>query len=151
MHKAAVQSSPIKSSWKPLMLLTPPPDRSLSPTCPVASHFVWEESRSAFSSFELSSFFSGAAAAATWQYKWLSMCRQLIGGDSLFVEPLARLIPNDTGPRLCFPTSFQHLPISFIAVVIIAALNSQFEQNEKFRWKCQIVWLLFSWMLHAAF
>lgn len=51
--------------------------------------------------FELSTFFCGAAAAAAWQYKWLSVCWRLIVGDSLFVEPLAGLIPNDTGPFLC--------------------------------------------------
>lgn len=80
--------------------------------------------------FELSLLFSGAAAAAaTWQYKSLSVCWRLIGGDSLFVEPVARLIPNDTGPLLCSPTSFQHLPISLIVSAIIAAVNYQFKDN----------------------
>lgn len=98
-------------------------------TRPVALHFVWEEFPIHLGFFELSSFFTGAAAAATWQYKWVSVSWRLIGGDSLFVEPLARLIPNDTGLLLCSLTSFQHLPISLIVIVIIAAVNFQFEEK----------------------
>lgn len=95
--------------------------------------------------FELSTFFCGAAAAAAWQYKWLSVCWRLIVGDSLFVEPLAGLIPNDAGPFLCSFLCCQHLPISCFFFTVVIPGNIRFERKQTIRWK------LLKWLITIGF
>lgn len=57
------------------------------------------------------------------------MCWQLIGRDSLFVEPVARLIPNDTGPVLGSPMSSLHPTVCPIVSAITAAFNNPFRSK----------------------